>query len=293
MLSETLVSAILTSSVTGAGLVIAFYALIAKMSDSIFKCRFEILEEKEQEFQRIRTNPESFTMENCKSSSSRMKGLIDEIDSFRSYPQYLTKGVAITFGLFVSCIFVSVLWLMDANLGHQNYYADLVLLGIYLSAVFVFFVMGIYGLDDVNKTMIMQFNSLSKKKTELKEEIKQAPKEIEIFNAVHKALISLGIRVETTAMYKIDGKPILPDVLVPPTEKRPTFVIEVMSNPNIDTLFKRSLEFQNFKSQIKAKSILVATLKSNNFTGVKPYWDYVIDFSNENVESKLREIILK
>ena len=279
----------LTSSVTGAGLVIAFYALIAKMSDNIFECRFELLDEKKREFQRIRNNPNSFTIENFKSSSSRLKELIDEIDSFRTYPRYLKNGIAFTFALFIVAAFTAFVYLyIYTNVTETLSY---LLIGIYLVSIFAFFVIGIYGLYDVNETMTLQFRRLAKKKTELKEEIRQAPKAVEIFNEVHEALVSLGVRVETTAMYKINGKPISPDVVIPPTAIRPKFVIEVMSEPNIDTLFRRSLEFEKFKKEIYAKSILVAKLKSNNFSSVKPYWDYVIDISKDDVKQKLTEIL--
>ena len=41
MLTDEVVTAIMTSSITGAGLVIAFYALIARMSDRIFSNKLD------------------------------------------------------------------------------------------------------------------------------------------------------------------------------------------------------------------------------------------------------------
>jgi hypothetical protein len=168
------VSAILTSSVTGAGLVIAFYALIAKMSDNIFECRFDLLEEKEKEFQRIRTNRDSFSRENLKNSTSLLKELIDEIDSFKTYPKYLKNGIASTFMLFILTTFAAFLYLQNYEQNVTNILFTYTLIAIYLVSIFAFLGIGIYGLDDVNETMKLQFKRLAKRKSELKEEIRQA-----------------------------------------------------------------------------------------------------------------------
>src|SRR4030067_951544 len=101
----------MTASITGAGLVIAFYALIARMSDSIFSCRFELLEEKNQEVEQIRSNPASFKGDNLEKTSSRLKELSKEIDSTKTFPRYLGIGVGINFALFLVTSLICAEWL--------------------------------------------------------------------------------------------------------------------------------------------------------------------------------------
>ena len=60
MLSESLAASIMTASITGAGLVIAFYALIARMSDRIFENRFNNLVDLRKELKEITNKSDAF-----------------------------------------------------------------------------------------------------------------------------------------------------------------------------------------------------------------------------------------
>ena len=64
MLSENLAISIMTVSITGAGLVIAFYALVARMSEKIFENRFTQLDELRENIKQIKDRSDSFEEEN-------------------------------------------------------------------------------------------------------------------------------------------------------------------------------------------------------------------------------------
>ena len=60
MLSESFVTSIMTASITGAGLVIAFYALSARMPDRIFEKRFSDLRNLREDINQILNTPDAF-----------------------------------------------------------------------------------------------------------------------------------------------------------------------------------------------------------------------------------------
>jgi hypothetical protein len=101
MVSETVIAAIMAASVTGAGLVIAFYALIARMSDRIFSNRLNLLNEPREEIKEITGNLESFNEENLDKTTKRLEELGKQINSMKTYPRYLGPGVLLDFTFFI------------------------------------------------------------------------------------------------------------------------------------------------------------------------------------------------
>ena len=101
MLADNIIIAIMAASVTGAGLVIAFYALLARMSEKIFSTRFEQLDERRAQVEQITSNPDSFSEKNLKKTTAKLKELEGQIHSMKAFPQYLGIGVIISFSLFI------------------------------------------------------------------------------------------------------------------------------------------------------------------------------------------------
>jgi hypothetical protein len=76
--------------------------------------------------------------------------------------------------LFILTTFAAFLYLQNYEQNVTNILFTYTLIAIYLVSIFAFLGIGIYGLDDVNETMKLQFKRLAKRKSELKEEIRQA-----------------------------------------------------------------------------------------------------------------------
>lgn len=291
MIPENLASSILTASITGAGLVIAFYALIAHMSDRMFENRFELLDEKNREVEQIVGNVESFNRENLKLTTKRLEELGQEIDSMRTFPRYLGSVVAIDFGIFLFAAILSLTWLWSSpeSRAQMN---DWMILLIFLISVGLFAFVGIYGITDVMSTMKYHFTKLSKKKEKVKEEIRKGPEEARTaFKLVQDTLTRLSLSFEATPLIKTDGTALIPDFVVP-SAKNPKYLIEVLTWPNSSIVYTLSVAYQRLKSQTFAKTILVSDFSDrlSILDLAKSYWDFVVDIKNLNI---LKEIIEK
>lgn len=291
MLSPTLVSAMMTASVTGAGLVIAFYALIARMSDSIFSRRFELLEEKNQEVERIRRNPASFKEDNLEKTSSHLKELSKEIDSIKTFPRYLGIGVGLTFGLFITTSLFCAEWLRLYTEPSNPTQNDWILVILFMATVALFGIVGVAGIIDVRDTLKVQFENLAKKKAEIKEEIRYAPKEAETIAYIESSLAALGIDFESNVIVKVNGKLLRPDIIIP-SEKNPKYLIEVLARPSSDAIFSLSRKYERFKAVTDVKTIIIADFqgRSTLVDVAKAYWDFVIDIRNID---ELKRILTK
>jgi len=286
----------LTSSITGAGLVIAFYALIAKMSDSIFSCRFELLEEKKRDVEQIRSNLGYFSEENLDETSSRLKELSKEIDSMKAFPRYLAVGVGVNFLLFLLTAILCFNWLYDYKGPALATSSDYSLIGFYMFSIGLFMSVGFMGLVDVRETMKIHFNKFSNKKTELKKEIMYAPKEAETLALIKQHLIALKVKFETSVMMKTpDGKLLRPDLIIPSAEN-PKFLVEVMTQPYVQTIFERANQYEHYKADTGVETILVANFKGNitRINTARSYWDHVIDSDEmEKMPNVLKSILKK
>jgi hypothetical protein len=284
----------MTASITGAGLVIAFYALIARMSDSIFSGRFELLEEKTQEIERIRSNPASFKDDNLQKTSSRLKELGKEIDSIKTFPRYLGIGVGINFGLFITTSLICANWLFMYTQPNNPTQNDWVIVVLFMFTIGFFGVVGAAGIADVRYTLKTQFKNLAKKKKEIKEEIKYAPKEAETVAYIESCLASFKLDFKSNVTIKVDGKLLRPDIIIP-SEINPKYLIEVLGRPSSDLIYKLSTNYEPFKAQTDAKTIVIAEFEGrlSLIDMAKAYWDFVIDIGNEEDMDRLMKILTK
>jgi len=107
---------------------------------------------------------------------------------------------------------------------------------------------------------------------------------------VSKSLDSLKIPYEKNAKIKSDDKISMVDFIIPSVEK-PMYILEVKSKPSSSSIFRISQSYNEIKSQMSLKTILIS-----DFGGKKvalkelaaAYWDYVVDF---NELHRLKEII--
>jgi Fe2+ transport system protein B len=98
MLTETAVSAFLEASITGAGLVLAVYALITPLSQRIFTERAKKLQSLIEKFEEEKSK---ITPDSSQEDFNRLNQLRRNIKEVRIFPRYLGIGILITFMLFM------------------------------------------------------------------------------------------------------------------------------------------------------------------------------------------------
>ena len=279
MLTDEVVTAIMTSSITGAGLVIAFYALIARMSDRIFSNKLDQLEERRHELKEIRSQPESFSEKNLKKTSKRLDDLSDEINSIKEFPRYLGWGVIADFLLFLATAFFCFAYLFSAeNTITKN---DFVIIFLFLGALFVFMVVGVYGIFDILETISTHFEKLKEKKEEAKEEIATAPQEAKIGKQIVHFLNKMGVDYDRETMIKTNGERAFVDFTIY-LNKTPEYLVEVLTKPTSQSVYKVSTKLEFYKEITGMKTILISDFSANKpaLEAAESYWDYIVDINN-------------
>jgi hypothetical protein len=170
-ITEILLSAILTASITGAGLVIAIYALIAHLHKEIFERRLTIVQEKNREFEETKAK---ITPEEPWEGTQHLTAIGEEMKSLKTFPKYLGSGVQIVFTGYIISAFISVFWLTNMV---QNPQAENILLFLFGLSTFVFLIVGWDGMGDVHTLMKEKFEQLKKEQ----QEMEKTRKELEEF----------------------------------------------------------------------------------------------------------------
>ena len=182
MLTETLVSTILTVSITGAGLILAIYALITPISRKMFEERLKLLRKKKEEFDKKKRKIDS---ESSDKDFKLLRTLASEIQAIKAFPQYLGSGVLIVFVGYFLTIIVSFLWfIVEPHI--KGTYEPSILILFFISTI-GFLSVGVYAILDVYRTMKEEYEQVKKEKKEVVlfskkvswGEIKQARKDVE------------------------------------------------------------------------------------------------------------------
>ena len=283
MILETLVTSILKASVTGAGLVIAFYALIAHMADKIFERKHELLEEKRIEIEqvwvsRVRGRGE-LDDENLKSTTRRLDELFQEIGSIKTFPTYLGPLVIIDFVFFLVTTLLSLQWLVLSPEIRANF-ADSVIPLFFLVSVVLFLIVGVWGIGDVMIVMKDRFRRLMKQKEEIRKGAEEVGTHIKL---VEETLTRVGVRFQKSPLIKTNGTALIPDFAIP-SAKNPRYLIEFLTWPRSRLIYRLSIAYQKVKSQTSARTILISDFgdRLSLMDLAKAYWDFVVDLQNLN-----------
>ena len=153
MLSQEIVLALLQASITGAGLVLAVYALIIPISTKILESRaktlFESLEEFKEESKKIGTKISDDELE-------YLKELADKIMERRSFPTYLSSGILLSFlGYTVSTLF-SMWWLLEWNKPTMDEWLPIIFGG----STLLFLAVGSLSIKDIYYVMKKEFDEI-------------------------------------------------------------------------------------------------------------------------------------
>jgi F0F1-type ATP synthase membrane subunit b/b' len=159
MLTETAVSAILQASITGAGLVLAVYALMTPILDNILDVRGKLLRGKQEEFDRLRSE---LLYEDSNRKIKKLEAVHEEIKVLRAFPKYLGWGILIVFLLY----FVSIMYSSTWFTGQRGNLSELILAISFTSANIGFLLVGGYNIGEVIRAMRERWKSLEKAKKE-------------------------------------------------------------------------------------------------------------------------------
>lgn len=197
MLDETLASIIVAGGITGAGLVLAVYALITPIFVKISKARKIEIEEKKKEFYNIQSKK---TKESTKNDLKRQVELSYEINSLSKFPRFLRELVIVDFWLFLltAALETVSLW---ANANGANGYLiigsitvntniDLMYNALvpfmFFFAIFIFGYIGLLAIFDVSSWMENEFKKAIADKKEIEKALKDATADISSSFTINK-----------------------------------------------------------------------------------------------------------
>jgi uncharacterized membrane protein (DUF106 family) len=162
MLEESVVLILLEASVTGAGLVLAVYALIIPLSNKIFRYRIkEISEEVDELKKEAEKTKTSISQDDIK----KFRNLLDSIETRKDFPSYLSLWTGLSFLLFVLSALMSLLWIVDILKSVVDFWLPFT----FFCSVILFLIVGLSGISDISQTMKREFEQLKKEVEEAKE----------------------------------------------------------------------------------------------------------------------------
>jgi hypothetical protein len=141
--------------------VLAVYALIIPVSHSIFEVLNSELKDKEREFEEKKKN---LSTDSKSDEVKDLKDLIKEIDSIKNFPEYLLKIVMFSFILFFTSLLYDSMYLISPSPSESLGY---ILVGLFISAVCMFFIVGLFAIFNVYPSMKREFEGLTERQKNL------------------------------------------------------------------------------------------------------------------------------
>jgi hypothetical protein len=161
MLDGNLVSALLQASVTGAGLILAIYALVTPILEKIIKVRKELIAEKKQKFDEL---AEKVKNESSDANLRELNNAYKELKELRSFPKFLSYGVALIFMFYLFASIFAFQWLLQS--APPSPVTEVSLLISFGSATGGFFIVGLFTIIEVARTIKVQWKELEKDREE-------------------------------------------------------------------------------------------------------------------------------
>jgi len=171
MLNETVASTILTASITGAGLIIAIYALITPISSKIFRDRIESHRKLKEQFDKMK---KEISSESSDKEFKRLKTLASEIKEIKTFPKYLGVGVVLVFFGYIFTAFFTVTWLTSPT---RETLSEIPILFGFIFSTMAFMFVGFLAIYDVYQAMKGEFEQMKREK----EEVERMSEELEKF----------------------------------------------------------------------------------------------------------------
>jgi hypothetical protein len=148
LLSQDFVLSLIEASITGAGLVLAIYALILPLSRTLFEQRVLNLRRDMEEFKKM-VDEAKIEVKDAK----KLKDLIDKISLQQSFPTYLGLGMGVTFLGYITSTLMSVGWMVEWEKPTMDYW----LIPTFALTTIVFLIVGLISIKDIHSIMKRNF----------------------------------------------------------------------------------------------------------------------------------------
>jgi hypothetical protein len=156
MVTETVISTFLEASITGAGLVLAIYALMTPISRKIFQERAKKLDELLREFEAEKVK---ITADSTKKDYKKLKTLSNEIKEYKNFPKYLGIGIIFSFMFFMLEIMVD--W---AVLIFPPPSSNMATGAFFIVGVISFLCVGFFAIFEILGMMLKEFEATNKRR---------------------------------------------------------------------------------------------------------------------------------
>jgi hypothetical protein len=176
MSSETLASTILTASITGAGLIIAIYALITPITRKIFEEKVALMRKKKKQFDKLKIEIDS---ESSTKDFKQLKTLASEIKGVKMFPNYLGIGVFVVFSFYILTVALAFNWLIGDPATNPT--GGITTLISFAFSTIGFLVVGMLAIRDVHSAMKKEFEQLKKEKEEVEDVSKRFERYLEAY----------------------------------------------------------------------------------------------------------------
>jgi hypothetical protein len=163
-LTEAVVTTFLEASITGAGLVLAIYALITPISKKLFSERADQLNTFLCEFEE---GKKKLTDSSSNKDYDDLKSLLNKIKNVRTFPMYMGIGIIVTFTLFVVSAILDWMWLISDTYWYFVFEGAINLL--FIASMVSFLVMGLAVTTEISDIMKKDYEEIKKKQKEAKE----------------------------------------------------------------------------------------------------------------------------
>lgn len=157
MLEENIVLTLLEASVTGAGLVLATYALIIPLYKRIFSYRAEDVYETLQEFKKSAHEADTLISQE---KLSELKTKLETIEEQRGFPASLSWGMGITFLGYMVSTLMSYAYVASSD---KPTWMEFWLPVAFVGSTLLFLILGLASINEISETMKREFEDLKKK----------------------------------------------------------------------------------------------------------------------------------
>lgn len=157
MLTQEFVLSIMQASITGAGLVLAIYTLIIPLSRRFFGLRAESVN---KDLEKLKEKVAKMKIRASYEEREEVENLIKKIGLKQTFPEYLRRGMALSFFGYVISALMSVGWVLNWE-NHQADFDKLIPFA-FVSSTILFLVVGLFSIKDISKTMEQEFEELKK-----------------------------------------------------------------------------------------------------------------------------------
>jgi hypothetical protein len=201
MPNESLVTSILQASLTGAGLVLAIYALILPISGRLFEMRKREIEHGVHD---IKTIVEEIKGIPSLERIEEIRKTAEKLEEKATFPTYLGNGMALSFISFIITCFMSMLWYDPQYVN----YIDGYLMNAFGISVIIFFFVGLLAIKDIYSILNLEYQTRKQLVEEIKEEtIKITTIEQNMINVLN-AIKDIKLMNKDKGGYFIEGEDI-------------------------------------------------------------------------------------